>query len=192
MGPFWLIPDGGEFCDCCVVVEMYTDIIDRFGESLDKSFDKWDPVLLRITENHPSFVMHLSEELVHSLVFNPANDSPKSAQAEALFLWMVHLLTSPTWEPHRPFYPRSYVLTACSENPNHWAKLLGDRLREQKYPSDVVPGTQSAAQNRPSKQIASQNGSTAVQSTIVEKLREHGWEPAEKWDYRPLGIASSS
>lgn len=163
---------------------------DRLGEPLDKVFDKWDPVLQKISESHPSFVMYLAEELVHSLVFDPANNSSTSAQAEALFLWLIHLLTSSTWEPHRPFCPRSYILTACSEDPNHWAKMLSDRLQEEDHRNEV-PGAQHVSRSRSSKKSSYPNSSIDVHSSMTEKLRQHGWEPVKKWDSRPLGIASS-
>lgn len=164
--------------------EIRIDGLDRLGESLENSSERWDAIFLKIAESHPSFVMYLSEQLVDTLVFDPANDSPKKAQAEALFFWLEHLLTSPTWEPHRSFCPRSYVLAACSENPNRWAKLLLDRLREHQDSTSVLSGTKI----QPSKKSAVHN----VQSSVAEKLREYGWEPVEKWDTRPLGIASTS
>lgn len=142
----------------------------------------------KVAESHPSVVVYLAEELVHNLVFNAASDFPESAHAEALFLWILHLLTSPEWEILRPFCPRSYILTACSENPNHWAKMLGARLRKEAPSKNAPPTAQPVAQKR-SKKGTSQNG-TANLSNADQKLREHGWGPVETWDSRPLGIAS--
>lgn len=163
----------------------------RLGKYLETSFDKWDPMLLKIAESHPPFVMYLSEELIHALFFDPANESPKSANGETLYSWMAHLLTSPIWESYRPYCPRSYILTACGENPNHWAKLLGDSLREERDGSSLLPKTCSAS-IPPSKKDTPYNGLTATQSSISDKLREHGWAPVERWDGRPLGIASTN
>jgi ribosomal biogenesis protein LAS1 len=143
--------------------------------------------LQKVAESHPSVVVYLAEELVHNLVFNPASDSSSSARAEALYLWILHLLTSPEWEKLRPFCPRTYILTACSENPNHWAKLLGAKLREEKPLKGAPPRAQSASQKL-SKKETSQNGASL--SDVDQKLREHGWGPVETWDSRPLGIAS--
>ncbi|KAJ5678093.1 uncharacterized protein N7477_003726 [Penicillium maclennaniae] len=157
------------------------------GESLDEKFETWDVVLQKIAESHPSVVVYLAEELVHSLVFNPANESSESAYAEALFLWLLHLLTSPEWESHQSFFPRSYILAACSESPNHWAQLLSDRLRE--IPSRAAPSKAKLAAQKLSKKGSSQNGNASV-SDVDQKLREHGWGPVEAWDSRPLGIAS--
>lgn len=185
---FWLILDGGELFLSSPNAAIRTDDLDRLGESLENSFERWDVIFLKIAESHPSFVVYLSERLVDTLVFDPANDSLKRAQAETLFLWLEHLITSPTWEPHRSFCPRSYILAACSENPNHWAKLLLDRLREHQDSTSVVSGTNT----QHSKKSAVYHGSDAAHSSVAEKLREYGWEPVEKWDTRPLGIASTS
>lgn len=132
-------------------------------------------------------MVYLAEELVHSLVFNPASDSSESAYAEALFLWLLHLLTSPEWESQQSFFPRSYILAACSESPNHWAKLLSDRLREK--PQNKASSKAKPAAQKRSKKVSSSNG-TASLSDVDQKLREHGWGPVETWDSRPLGIAS--
>lgn len=142
----------------------------------------------KVAESHPSVVVYLAEELVHNLVFDAASDFPESAHAEALFLWLLHLLTSPEWEILRSFCPRSYILTACSENPNHWAKMLDARLREEAPSKNAPPIAQPVARKR-SKKETSQNG-TASLSNADQKLREHGWGPVETWDSRPLGIAS--
>lgn len=141
----------------------------------------------KVAESHPSVVVYLTEELVHDLVFNPGNDSSESAHAEALFLWLLHLLTSPEWESQQSFFPRSYILAACSESPNHWAKLLSDRLKEKKTSKKAASRTQSLTQKR-SKKGMNQNG--ADLSDVDLKLREHGWGFVETWDSRPLGIAS--
>jgi ribosomal biogenesis protein LAS1 len=144
--------------------------------------------LQKVAESHPSVVVYLAEELVHNLVFSPANDSSNNARAEALYLWILHLLTSPEWEKLRPFFPRTYILIACSENPNHWANMLILCARLEGKPlKGAQPRAQSASQKR-SKKETSQNGASL--SDVDQKLREHGWGPVETWDSRPLGIAS--
>lgn len=146
---------------------------------------------MRIMESHPSLAMYLSEELVHSLAFDQANHSSESAPGEALYLWLVHIFTSTRWEPHRAFCPRSYILTACNENPNYWSKLLAEQLQKHKNWTSAVPGTQPDNQSRMSTQDTSRKSSTES-ATIAEKLREHGWGPVETWDCQPLGITSTS
>jgi len=134
-------------------------------------------------------VVYLAEELVHNLVFKPANAASESPCAEALFLWLVHLLTSPEWETLRPFCPRNYILTACNENPNHWAKMLSARLRKEEPLKDAQPRVPPVTQKR-SKKGTSQSGTVNL-SNVDQKLQEHGWGPVGTWDSRPLGIASS-
>ncbi|KAJ5246595.1 Hydroxyacylglutathione hydrolase [Penicillium chermesinum] len=79
----------------------------KLGESMSESFDKWDAVLKRITEGFPSFLMYLAEVLIHGLVFNPKMSSPQNASAEAVFLWLSHLLASESWESHQALCPRT-------------------------------------------------------------------------------------
>lgn len=158
---------------------------------MDWAFEKWDPVLMRIMESHPSLAMYLSEELVHSLVFDRANDSSESARGEALYLWLAHIFTSPRWKPRRAFCPRSYILTACRENSNHWSRLLAEQLREHKDLTSAVHEAQSDVQSCLPTQDGAQK-SSIESASVAEKLREHGWGPVEKWDCRPLGITSTS
>ena len=160
----------------------------RLGESSNETFDKWDPTLLKITDSHPSFLMHFTEELVHRLVFGQSMDSPENALAEGIFLWLIHLLTSPTWNSQQALCPRSYLLSACDENPTHWGNILSARLREHDSKTRASSASHPAPSG-PSKQ-ASLNDS--MESSIADQLREHGWAPVEKWDNRPLGAISHS
>lgn len=186
--PFCLVQNEREFFHRCPGGRGFTDNIGRLGEALDWSFDKWDPILLRVLESHPFLAMDLSEALVHSLVLDPAKNDPESARAEAIYLWLVHIFTSPSWD--RTYRPRSYILTVCSESPTHWSKLLAEQLREHKDLSSAAPDAQDDAQICLSRQDASQN--SATESADIVKLREHGWEPVEKWDCRPLGTTPTS
>lgn len=156
---------------------------------MKEAFDKWDRVLLKITESNTSFLMYLTEDLVHRLVFDESRNSPEDALAEGLYLWLTHLLTSSAWGSHQAVCPRSYILSACDESPNHWAQSLKKHLK--KHPSSniglsVIP---RATTSRPSKKRMSLDH---PESSIAGKLRENGWAPVSKWDSRPLGIASSS
>ena len=161
----------------------------RLGESMNSSFDKWDPILLKVSEIHPAFQMYLSEDLVHNLIFDAARESPKNASAEGLFLWLTHILTSSAWESQQPYVPRSYILSACEESSSHWAKMLGDRLNEH----GGVRSSSRRASNGSSGKKARKSTDQDVSSILVdERLRAHGWAPVEKWDSRALGVAASS
>ncbi|KAJ5909115.1 hypothetical protein N7495_001797 [Penicillium taxi] len=155
----------------------------EFGDSLQDSFRNWDSILQKVTQSHPTFLTYLTEELIHGLVF--ADDSPVNAQSEARYEWLSHLLSAPSWESQRHIIPRGYILTACNEHPNHWSKKLGDRLRESE--KKTIESQYAAAATSQEKSV--QNGS--VVSDEMVKLREHGWGYIEKWDSRPLGIASN-
>ncbi|KAJ5527341.1 hypothetical protein N7513_011500 [Penicillium frequentans] len=164
----------------------------RIGESMNGHFEKWDPVLQKITEHHHSFLMYLSEELVHKLVFDVSRESPRDGVAEAYFLWLTHVLTSSSWESQQPYCSRSYILSACDENPNYWAKMLSDRLREHGGVRKNKSSAQRSSQGPSAKKIASQNGDRPVLSGVDKKLLAHGWGPVEKWESRPLGVASAN
>ncbi|KAJ6144865.1 Hydroxyacylglutathione hydrolase [Penicillium chermesinum] len=152
----------------------------KLGESMSESFDKWDAVLKRITEGFPSFLMYLAEVLIHGLVFNPKMSSPQNASAEAVFLWLSHLLASESWESHQALCPRSYILSACDESPNHWAKLLGEQLRKQGHKKAKTVSNPKTV-NLPSSKKNGVNTPNAPSST-TQMLAEYGWETAEKWD----------
>lgn len=154
---------------------------------MNEQFEKWDPVLKRITESFPSFLMYLAEDLIHGLVFNPTMESSQNASAEAMFLWLTHLLTSQTWESHQPFCPRSYILSACDESPNHWAKLLGQKLQNSGSKKSKVEPKKNFTK------AIGRNGADAqsTPSSITQLLGDYGWETVGKWDSRPLGVTAT-
>lgn len=153
---------------------------------MDAMFDQWDSILQHVAGACSSFLLFLSEQLIHHLVLDPAADSPGDAQAEGIFLWLDHLLTSPTWDSQRPILPRGYLLAACKEHPTHWAKMMSKTLHAQRQDeaaavSGLHPTTYAS--------VKKQSQQDPVE-TFSKKLQEHGWGLAEKWDSRPLGIPS--
>ncbi|KAJ5101866.1 hypothetical protein NUU61_004088 [Penicillium alfredii] len=158
----------------------------KLGDSMNDTFDKWDPVLQTVTEDHPSFLRYLAEDLVNHLAFYNANHDKENPFSEALFLWLVHLLTSPAWKHHRHLCPSSYLLRVCKEQPQYWTKMLGNRLQEENDIANPASSIPSIALNQSSTGTTSD---TAFASS--DTLRAHGWGMLEKWDSRPLGIVSS-
>ena len=157
----------------------------RLGDPLNNAFKNWDPVLLKITETNPSFFTHFTEELANKLAFEPGNVSSTNAYAEALYLWLNHLSTSPPWAIHQPYFSHSYVNTACEQSSTHWTKMLSkDLKKEGDFKAKPNPLDVS------SKKKALSKNSTDVEANTTRKLRACGWEPLEKWDSRPLGISS--
>lgn len=154
---------------------------------MDAMFDKWDSILQNVAENHSSFLLFLSEELIHTLALNPAAESSGDTHAEGIFLWLDHLLTSPTWESQRPSLPRDYLLAVCNDHPSHWAKMLAKTLQLQLQDTAHAASGPQTTGNAASKKEA-QNGSV---KRLSKKLQEHGWGLADKWDSQPLGITSS-
>lgn len=153
---------------------------------------KWDPILLQISQQCPSFLMYLSEELVHRLAFDSANAGPQKPVGEALFLWLIHVLTSSTWASHRPYCPTSYIRSVCQETTNHWGKMLFETLQKQELanPATFQPSGGLSTCSSGTKPIG--NDLSMLPDSGFEQLREHGWAPVEKWDSRPLGVASSN
>ncbi|KAJ6037044.1 Hydroxyacylglutathione hydrolase [Penicillium herquei] len=163
----------------------------KIGESMNQSFDKWDPVLQKISDTHPSFLTYLCEDLVHSLLFDATKDSQKNASAEALFLWLTHILSSFPWASYQQYCPRAYILSACDETATYWAKMLSDRLKEhggvRKSKSSRRSSLRSAVKNS-----TLSNANSDASSIIDEKLSAHGWAPVERWDSRALGVAATA
>ena len=145
-------------------------------------------MLKKIAESLPSFLMYLAEDLIHALVFDPKMDSAQNASAEGLFLWLDHILMSQGWESHQAFCPRSYILSACDESPNHWAKLLGKKLRKQaSKKAKIEPREVEHSAPSHKREIDTQQ----TPSSITQMLGEYGWETVGRWDSRPLGITAT-
>jgi ribosomal biogenesis protein LAS1 len=160
----------------------------RLGDSMDAMFDKWDTVLQKVADSHSSFLLFLSEELVHKLALDPSMESSRNTLAEGVFLWLDHLLTSPAWESHRPFLPQSYLLAVCTSQPTHWTKMLGKKLNlEQQETAAAVSAPQMTANPPPRKRAQ-----TDSVGGFSKKLQEHGWGLAAQWDIRPLRVTSSN
>lgn len=171
-----------------LAVELLANIETRLGDSMGAMFEKWDPVLQKVADGQSSFLLFLSEELVHRLALNPVTASPENTIAEGIFLWLDHLLTSSTWESRRPSLPRDYILAVCNAQPTHWAKMTAQNVKlQQQGSAAVLPRPQMSA-NKSSKKRA-QTGSVG---DFSKKLQGHGWRLAEKWDNRPLGMTSKS
>jgi ribosomal biogenesis protein LAS1 len=155
---------------------------------MDALFDKWDPVLQKVVDGHSSFLVFLSEALVHKLALNPSTESLENTLAEGVFLWLDHLLTSPAWESQRPSLPQSYLLAVCNEHPTHWAKMLANKLMLQQQDTAAAA---SAPQMTASLSLKKRAQPASVEG-FSRKLQEHGWGLAAKWDSRPLGITSGN
>ncbi|KAJ6071499.1 hypothetical protein N7499_009513 [Penicillium canescens] len=164
----------------------------KLGESLNDSFRDWDPVLQRVAETHPSFLRHLTEDMVNDLAFKAPANAAESPLSESMYLWLSHILTHSFWEFHRQSCPQSYVIQACDESQNHFTKLLSRHLKKQADGFKKAPSSRSASKNRVSKDKSTRSGSSGAGFQLSEKLQQHGWGFVEKWDNRPLGVVSSN
>ncbi|KAJ5558326.1 hypothetical protein N7535_008539 [Penicillium sp. DV-2018c] len=158
-------------------------------DSMTETFKRWNPILQKLSESHPSFLRQLTEDLVNELAFKNTNASDPTG--EALYLWMAHIFTSTAWEFHRQACSQSYVLRACDESPHHWTTMLGELVRKQAGKARGVPAASRSGTNRVSKTRTARNDSHYAPAQLSEKLVEFGWGYLEKWDSRPLGVVSS-
>ncbi|KAK9856636.1 hypothetical protein MYU51_000423 [Penicillium brevicompactum] len=158
------------------------------GDSLNETLKELSTVLLKVAESHPSFLRHLTEDMINDLAFN-TNDASNNPHSEALYLWLAHILTSPAWEFHRQSCPHSYVLQACTESPHHWTTLLSDQVKKQAGKTSAVPIARSGTKTRVSKP-QTRPQSQGPTSQLSEKLLAHGWGLLEQWDSRPLGVVA--
>lgn len=159
---------------------------------MDESFDKWDHVLQHIADSNASVLMYLTEDLVNELAFNSANNLSSNALAEALFLWLDHILNSTFWEHHRRFVAHGYILRVCDGTSGHWTKMLNERLRERGGTIGTPFAGRSISQNLASKSHAAKAVTADASVGMAGELHKHGWGFSEKWDSRPLGMASGS
>lgn len=132
--------------------------------------------------------MYLTEDLANNLAFNATNDLSSNTYAEAIFLWLDHILHSASWETRRGLYPHSYILRVCDGSSGHWAKILKERLREK----TETTSRPTAARSTPNLTPKDNAARPIANAGITAELLEHGWGFLEKWDSRPLGVASGS
>lgn len=159
----------------------------RLGDSMDAMFDKWDAVLQKVADGNSSFLLFLSEELVHKLALHPSAESLENTLAEGIFLWLDHLLTSPAWESQRHFIPQGYLLAVCNEHPTHWAKMLDKKLKLQQQ--DMAAEMSAPRMANPSSKKRAQSDPVGG---VSKRLQEHGWGLAAQWESRPLGVTLSN
>lgn len=149
---------------------------------MEPSFSRWDQLLQAISAKHTSFLNVLTEEMVNVLATGVDSDVKDNPFYEGIYWWLVHILSSKTWEEHRSVLSSTYLLAVCDEISNKWTKSLSDLL----YNVRVSP--------RPSRPVdSSQDKSSAEQETaplehVSEELRLYGWEIPDRWASAPLGM----
>ncbi|KAI9718053.1 MAG: hypothetical protein M1812_004311 [Candelaria pacifica] len=100
------------------------------GESMDHALLLWDDLLKSISNWQPSFLRITVEEMA-VLVIQPSKlDVQFDAYREAIYLWLVHILTSEAWAAARKqsFTNYASVVSTCITGPNHWSLKLAALL----------------------------------------------------------------
>ncbi|KAJ5485696.1 hypothetical protein N7539_005684 [Penicillium diatomitis] len=154
------------------------------GDSMDATFEKWDPILQRVTDARAAFLHCMAEELVNTMVLSSSADDHEIAHVEGLYLWLEHLITSTSWESRRQFLPREYLLAVCQSNPSRWTAILTAELRPLQH--ELLDGMRSS---HTAKGPTSQKH--VANWVLSKKLENYGWGLAESWDSRPLGVSVS-
>ncbi|KAL4867556.1 hypothetical protein BDV12DRAFT_186609 [Aspergillus spectabilis] len=153
-----------------------------FGDSLTEVIGKWDSFLQTITEEYPSFLVTLTETMVDDLAFSSSPDIKTDAYCEGVYAWLDHILRSAQWGSQRRIMSCSYILAVCKESSNHWTTLLKKTIG--KGDNTLLTISQPRSSDEP-------NSITGTDDDL-KTLSKYGWEPAETWDSRPLGITRSS
>lgn len=144
-------------------------------------FSSWERLLQLLVGRHTPFLTALSEEMVNELGFAESSDPKNSPFCEGVYMWLDHILTSESWELSREILSFSYILAVCDACPNHWTRLLNERIRNMDHGS-VIPSIPQTAM--------SQADMVPVPEDSNE-LKKHGWEFMDRWEGRPIGITTT-
>ncbi|KAI9703178.1 MAG: rRNA-processing protein las1 [Candelina mexicana] len=100
------------------------------GESIDNALLLWDNFLMGLSNWQPSF-LHIMVDQMASLLVEPSKlDVQFDAYREAIYLWLVHILTTEAWAAQRQQGLTDYasVVSKCIAGPNHWSLKLAALL----------------------------------------------------------------
>ncbi|KAL4795939.1 Las1-like-domain-containing protein [Aspergillus venezuelensis] len=165
----------------------------RLNDPLTEPLTKWTPFLQQITEGHHSFLGTLTDTMVDELAFSssPSNNkkekTEKDPHSEAIYTWLDHILHSTQWESHRRFLSLSYIKAVCDGSENHWTKLLKKSLAKGK---DESNGLRFVAKKPKSKTtLPAEETRASLIDEDIQALSKFGWDVADTWDTRPVGMA---
>lgn len=148
---------------------------------MSESFTKWDHFLQTVTEGYPAFLTALTEEMVNVLAFTEAK-SKDDDRCKGIYLWLDHILRSTEWESKRPLLSLAYISAVCQESTNHWTTLLQKQISKG---INAVPQLPKSLSRSGTKEPASSTGT----NDDLNELKKFGWEMADAWNNRPLGVA---
>ncbi|KAL5343128.1 Las1-like-domain-containing protein [Aspergillus crustosus] len=150
-----------------------------FGDPLKEVIGKWDPFLQSITEGYPSFLVTLTETMVDELAFYASSNSETDPHSEGVYIWLDHILQSAQWSSQRRVLTYSYLLAVCEESSNHWISLLKKSIGKGNTTLPTISKLSSSSVEPDSMSDADDD---------LKALSKYGWDTAETWDSRRLGI----
>jgi hypothetical protein len=97
---------------------------------MEFTFWLWDKLLKEMTAHQPSFLRVLTEEMSIRIVQPSQLDITIDAYREAVYMWLVHILTTDGWAvPSRlARFSSNCVISTCLMNPNYWSRRLATIL----------------------------------------------------------------
>lgn len=152
----------------------------RIGDSLADEFTKWDHFLLTITEAYPAFLTALTEEMINVLAFTKAAESKDNGRCKGIYLWLDHILRSTEWEAKRRLLSLAYISAVCQEVTNNWTGLLKRQIPKEANELPQLPKSQLSS--------TADRSSGAGTDEDLNQLKKFGWEIADAWNSRPLGM----
>jgi hypothetical protein len=150
---------------------------------MDTSFSGWDHLLQAISEKNAIFLNVLTEEMVNVLAKEMDSDVKDSPFYEGIYRWLVHILTSKTWEGYLSVLSSAYLLAVCDGTPNKWTKSLTNLLHNVRI-SPQISRLDDSSQN----EISAEQETVPLGHHDSEELRSNGWEIPHSWTAKPLGI----
>ncbi|KAL4920484.1 Las1-like-domain-containing protein [Aspergillus aurantiobrunneus] len=153
----------------------------RLGDSLTDIISKWDPLIHLITEGHPSFLATLTETMADELAFSSGSSTKSDPFCEAVYTWLDHVLRSPQWALHRRVMSFSYIRAVCEERKNCWTGLVTASIEKLGDGDDLLTAVRRGS---------GEAGPKPVDDDDLKTLSRFGWETANTWDSRPLGIVT--
>ena len=97
---------------------------------MENTFSVWDEVLKEISTRQTSFLRILTDEMSIRIVQPSQLDITIDAYREAVYMWLVRILTTDGWATSRKLagLNSSCVISTCLMNPNHWSRRLATVL----------------------------------------------------------------
>ncbi|CEL03380.1 hypothetical protein ASPCAL04535 [Aspergillus calidoustus] len=148
-------------------------------DSLTETITNWEPLLLMITEGHPSFLTTFTGTMADELAFTRSSEPKKDAYCDATFKWLDHILRSTQWESARRTMSTSYIATVCDESSNYWTALLKKSIGTKDNISPNITQSENTSTHR-----SSAGDSIPDIDEDLKMLSQHGWGTADTWDSR--------